>query len=148
MSCKMTKILLPLLAAIVAGGCDYWCQDKYRVINTTDDTIRFVMYRDSLGWFKDGVNDKENNLTKENDSTHIVFPRSQITLETGAELCGKYYKPDDRRYEDDGDYFWGKWIKATYANSQPVDSAYWNTEKWEFQSKRRMRLYQLVFDGQ
>lgn len=55
----------------------------------------------------------ENIDSQLDDTTHIVYPHSQIILEEGAELCGKYYKPDDYRYEDKDLQFWGKWFKMS-----------------------------------
>ena len=88
----------------------------------------------------------ENMDTRLNDTTHIVYPHSQIVLEEGAELCGKYYKPDDYRFEDNDLQFWGKWIQHIYANTTLVEYSYWNPEKWTFKSKRRLRKYELIFD--
>lgn len=117
-------MLLPSLLVILFTGCDYWCMDEYHVINNTDDTLRIVVNYDTLrlyGGWKTG----ENIDSQLDDTTHIVYPHSQIILEEGAELCGKYYKPDDYRYEDKDLQFWGKWIQNVYVNSSPIESAYW-----------------------
>ena len=74
------------------------------------------------------------------------YPHTKIVLEEGSELCGKYYKPDDYRFEDNDLQFWGKWIQHIYANTTPVEYSYWNPEKWTFKSKRRLRKYELIFD--
>ena len=79
-------------------------------------------------------------------TTHVVYPHSKIVLEEGAELCSKYYKPDDYRFEENDLQFWGKWIQHIYANTTLVEFTYWKPEKWTFKSKRRLRKYELTFD--
>ncbi len=131
--------------AILFTGCDYWCQDEYHVINNTDDTLRIIVNYDTLrlyGSWQTG----ENMDSRLNDTTHVVYPHSKIVLEEGAELCSKYYKPDDYRFEENDLQFWGKWIQHIYANTTPVEFTYWKPEKWIFKSKRRLRKYELTFD--
>ena len=79
-------------------------------------------------------------------TTPLMSSTPKIVLEEGSELCGKYYKPDDYRFEDNDLQFWGKWIQHIYANTIPVEYSYWNPEKWTFKSKRRLRKYELIFD--
>ena len=141
---KRLKMLLFSLA-ILFTGCDYWCQDEYHVLNNTDDTLQIIVNYDTLrlyGSWQTG----ENMDSRLNDTTHVVYPHSKIVLEEGSELCGKYYKPDDYRFEDNDLQFWGKWIQHIYANTTPVEYSYWNPEKWTFKSKRRLRKYELTFD--
>ena len=141
---KRLKMLLFSLA-ILFTGCDYWCQDEYHVINNTDDTLRIIVNYDTLRLYGNWRTE-ENMDTRLNDTTHIVYPHTKIVLEEGSELCGKYYKPDDYRFEDNDLQFWGKWIQHIYANTIPVEYSYWNPEKWTFKSKRRLRKYELIFD--
>lgn len=141
---KRLKMLLFSLA-ILFTGCDYWCQDEYHVINNTDDTLRIIVNYDTLRLYGNWRTE-ENMDTRLNDTTHIVYPHTKIVLEEGSELCGKYYKPDDYRFEDNDLQFWGKWIQHIYANTTPVEYSYWNPEKWTFKSKRRLRKYELIFD--
>ena len=139
------KTLLFSLLTILFTGCDYWCQDEYHVINNTDDTLRIIVNYDTLrlyGSWQTG----ENMDSRLNDTTHVVYPHSQIVLEEGAELCSKYYKPDDYRFEENDLQFWGKWIQHIYANTTLVEFTYWKPEKWTFKSKRRLRKYELIFD--
>ena len=141
---KRLKMLLFSLA-ILFTGCDYWCQDEYHVLNNTDDTLQIIVNYDTLrlyGSWQTG----ENMDSRLNDTTHVVYPHSQIVLEEGAELCSKYYKPDDYRFEENDLQFWGKWIQHIYANTTLVEFTYWKPEKWTFKSKRRLRKYELTFD--
>ena len=69
--------------AILFTGCDYWCQDEYHVINNTDDTLQIIVNYDTLrlyGSWQTG----ENMDSRLNDTTHVVYPHSQIVLEEGA----------------------------------------------------------------
>ena len=141
---KRLKMLLFSLA-ILFTGCDYWCQDEYHVINNTDDTLRIIVNYDTLRLYGNWRTE-ENMDTRLDDTTHVVYPHTKIVLEEGSELCGKYYKPDDYRFEDNDLQFWGKWIQHIYANTIPVEYSYWNPEKWTFKSKRRLRKYELIFD--
>ena len=141
---KRLKMLLFSLA-ILFTGCDYWCQDEYHVLNNTDDTLQIIVNYDTLrlyGSWQTG----ENMDSRLNDTTHVVYPHSKIVLEVGAELCSKYYKPDDYRFEENDLQFWGKWIQHIYANTTLVEFTYWKPEKWTFKSKRRLRKYELTFD--
>ena len=94
--------------AILFTGCDYWCQDEYHVLNNTDDTLQIIVNYDTLrlyGSWQTG----ENMDSRLNDTTDVVYPHSKIVLEEkGAELCSKYYKPDDYRFEENDLQFWGK----------------------------------------
>ena len=139
------KTLLFSLLTILFTGCDYWCQDEYHVINNTDDTLRIIVNYDTLRLYGNWRTE-ENMDTRLDDTTHVVYPHTKIVLEEGSELCGKYYKPDDYRFEDNDLQFWGKWIQHIYANATPVEYSYWNPEKWTFKSKRRLRKYELIFD--
>ena len=131
--------------AILFTGCDYWCQDEYHVINNTDDTLQIIVNYDTLRLYGNWRTE-ENMDTRLDDTTHVVYPHTKIVVEEGSELCGKYYKPDDYRFEDNDLQFWGKWIQHIYANATPVEYSYWNPEKWTFKSKRRLRKYELIFD--
>ena len=89
--------------------------------------------------------DEYHVLNNTDDTLQIIVNYDTLRL-YGAELCSKYYKPDDYRFEENDLQFWGKWIQHIYANTTLVEFTYWKPEKWTFKSKRRLRKYELTFD--